>query len=232
MNDWSGIRLLPMSFSRLKAYEQCAFKAYHENVLKNRAPQSQYAARGDLIHKQAENFVNGVQTEPKKNRVIPPSLANYADPLMAAARVSGTRAEMQFGVTAKWTPTEFFGRDVWGRGKWDLVVLEEDNLRVIDHKTGKVYPETTDQLRFYAAAAYAYSPKAPKVTAEAWHLDMPAKTGLHTFELLPTELRAVRRDFEARVKKMASDTKLLPTPNQYCKNCHLSKSKDGPCPVA
>jgi hypothetical protein len=227
--SWTGTHLIPYSYTRLKDYERCPFYAYQVHALKNRGPQSQYAARGDLIHKQAENYVNAVQGT---KRIVPPALANYEVPLKAIVAAGGAQTELSFGVTAKWTQTEFFGKDVWCRGKWDLVVLEEDNLRVIDHKTGKVYPETADQLRLYAAAAFAYAPKAPKVTAEAWHLDQPVKTGLQAFELLPADVKMVRKDFEKRVQKMGRDTKLDPKPNQYCYNCHLSKKKDGPCPVA
>lgn len=223
----SGLALLPFSFSKLKDYERCPMYAYHVHALKQRGPQSPQSARGDLIHQQAENYV-------KKQKVpgLPPSLLEYKAPLEQVVARGGASAELMWAVTATWKPTGWNATDAWGRGKIDLLAPEPELLRVVDYKTGKMYPETADQLRLYGVVAYALVPEAPLVRAEAWHLDLPAAKGLQTFDLRPSDAGPVRKDFEARVRKMARDTRLEPRPNQYCFNCHLSKKKGGPCPAA
>ena len=228
--DWDAARLLPASFSRIKDYEQCAFRAYTVHVLKDRGPQGPYMARGEQIHKLAEEFVDG---RSDGGRAKPPqAIAAYSAEFTAVLRMARTRpqTELKFGLTAEWEPADFFGRDVWMRGVWDLVSLESRGVRVVDHKTGKVYPETTDQLRLYAAAALAWQPAAPLAIAEAWHLDMDPRKGLHRFEVDRPAARTIMADFTKRVGKMARDRKLAATPNDKCKWCHLRRSIGGPCP--
>lgn len=222
----SGFQLVPFSFTRLKDYERCPLYAYQVHVLKNRGPQSPAAGRGEAVHKEAENFVKAKVAGGKP--VVPQAVRLYGEELRVAVKQK-PQTELRFGVTAKWEPTDFFGKDVWGRGVWDLVILDPERLRVVDYKTGKMYPETMDQLRFYAAAALSVAPAAPKVTAEAWHVDQPYPQGKLVFELFPAEVKMVRRDFEARVVKMQDDKKLKPRSNAYCKYCHLRKSVGGPC---
>lgn len=223
----TGAALVPFSFTRLKDYERCPLYAYEVHVLKNRGPQSPKAARGEAVHKAAEDFVKAKAAGEKTPKFPIEVVAYRKEILDATTRRPST--ELKFGVTARWEVTDFFGRDVWGRGVWDLVTFEEHGPRVVDYKTGKVYPETTDQLRFYAAAALAVAPAAPMVFAEAWHVDQPYPQGKMVMELYPSEVMWIRRDFEARVKRMTADKKLAPRPNAYCRFCHLKKSAGGPC---
>lgn len=228
-SDRNGARLMPWSFSRLKDYERCPFYAWYSHVLKIKGPQSPYAARGETIHAQAEKFVK--QGAAGKRQAMPKSLNKYSVEFREVSRASAMpQTELKFGVTYDWRPTAFFGGDVWGRGVWDLAVLTPERLLVVDYKTGKMYPETIDQLRFYACAAFAVVGFAPRVNAEAWHLDQPYPMGKQTFELLPSDVRVVRKTFNARIKKMMGDNVMQPRPNAYCRYCHLRRSAGGPCP--
>jgi len=223
-------KLVPWSFSRLKDYEQCPFRAYEVHVNKNRGPQGPYMARGEQIHKMAEDYVMKCAGGGKPK--VPEALAKYKGEFAAMLKRSRlvVQTELKFGLTIDWSPTDFFGRDVWLRGVWDLVLLDPAGVDVVDHKTGKVYPETTDQLRLYAASALAWQPMAPKARAQAWHLDMPPQTGLHTFDVSRKQSLSIIADFERRVRRMSADKQLPATPNAKCKWCHLRRSEGGPCP--
>ena len=49
---------MPLSFTAIKAFEQCPQRFYQERVLKKFPyEQSEEAKRGDMIHKAFENFI-------------------------------------------------------------------------------------------------------------------------------------------------------------------------------
>jgi len=226
-----GSLLLPWSYSRLTDYERCAFRAYEVHVLKNKEEfKGPAMERGQAIHKLAEDYV--LNRVAGGRRKLARELTLYKDDFANVIKrsVGLPRTELKFGITRDWKPTEFFGRDVWGRGVWDLVVLDDRGVRVIDHKTGRIYPETSDQLRFYAAAALAATPAAPTARAEAWHLDQPPQVGLHVFTLTRADGLRMQKSFDQRVMRMEKDKRMLATVNAKCRWCHLAKSKGGPCP--
>ena len=72
--------------------------------------------------------------------------------------VSEQYVEKKFGLTHSLKPTEFFGKDVFFRGVWDLCLIAGNSpkkyLVVIDHKSGKTKNLSfyTDQLRLYSLA--------------------------------------------------------------------------------
>ena len=67
--------------------------------------------------------------------------------------------EVDWGFTDTYTPAEFFGKDVFFRGKLDLGAITRNNdLFLIDHKSGRAKPLARDekkraQLQAYAALA-------------------------------------------------------------------------------
>jgi len=224
------LKLIPASYSRIKDYDRCPFYAYEVHVNRNRSEPGLAMERGTQIHKLAEDYVNARVAG--KRGMPPQAIALYKAEFHGVVKASHVppQTELKFGLTSDWQPTEFFGRDVWLRGVWDLVVLSSAWVKVVDHKTGQVYPETTDQLRLYAVAALAWQPLAPHAVAEAWHLDLGPDRGLHRFEVDRPQSRAIMADFTKRIIKMSKDKKLPATPNARCRWCHLAKSKGGPCP--
>lgn len=230
----SGEQLLPWSFSKLNDYERCPFYAYQVHVLKQKQPEDAKAPwklKGDRYHLQAQLYVNdrnaGVKRRP------PPELKLYAKEiaqLLKMARVPPS-TELKWGFTQAWRPTDFFAKDVYCRMMLDLSVLHASGVNVVDYKTGKIYEKTLDQLRLYSVGALAVEPRAPSVRAEAWHLEVPPRTGLLQFQVTRRDVKTVRVSFEKRVAAMLRDRQLKPVPNSSCKYCHLAKSKGGPCPI-
>ena len=214
--------MLPWSYSRLKNYERCPRYAYEVHVLKNAGPPSPAMERGTALHAHAEAIVNGTLAKPPREFIA------HGKNFRALERSVMVKAESKFAVTATWEKTEFFAPDVWGRGIFDVIEWSLSGIRVIDHKTGRKYPDHIDQLRLYAAVALTLEPSAPKATAEAWYLDLPPSENL-SFEMTRAEVPLVRKDYERRVAKMANDKLLLPKPNYLCKFCHINRKNGGDC---
>lgn len=75
-------------------------------------------------------------------------------------KVSKTFIEARFGMTADLRPTEFFGKDVFVRGVWDISMIAGKYAIIIDHKSGmcpsnteEIFKRYGDQLKLYSIAA-------------------------------------------------------------------------------
>ena len=123
------------SFSALKTFEECAYRAYLSRVQKIPEPTNAAASRGSKIHEQAEAYVKGELGE------MPQELKKFAqdfDHLRALYADARVELEGDWGFTMDWEPTSWVGSTTWVRIKLDALVFEEDNsARVIDYKTGK-----------------------------------------------------------------------------------------------
>lgn len=218
----TGARLVPWSHSRLKDYERCPRYAYEVHVNKNRGPASPAMDRGTALHLAAENFVNGVI------KTLPKDFQSHRDNFKELRSSVAVRTELKFGITAQWTITDFFGDSTWGRGIIDVLAVVPEGIDVIDHKSGRKYPEHADQLRLYSVVGLAIEPRAPRSRAMAWYLDLPPSEN-EEFVVTRAEAGLIRNDFEKRVIKMVTDNRMLPRPNQYCRRCHLNKRNGGTC---
>lgn len=219
---YSGASMLPWSFSRLNDYERCPFYAYTAHVLKDRGPQTPYAARGEQLHAAAAAYAT------RESSKLHVELRNYRGELARLRKIDGVTAELKEGITAKWEATEFFrGVNLWGRLVIDLKWREQDTVFVVDVKTGKKYSEHEDQLRMYAAKELAQQPDAKRAIVADWYVDHPQLEQQREFTQRDGKL--LRKDFEARVATMAKDTKLKPRPNAKCRWCHLNKANGGKC---
>lgn len=219
---YSGINLLPWSFSRLTDYERCPLYAYTAHVLKDRGPQTPYAKRGEELHASAAAYATKQASKPHVE------LRAYRDRLKALRNNETVTAELKEGMTAKWEPTEFFrGVDLWARLVIDLKWRDGETIYVVDIKTGKKYPEHEDQLRLYAAKELAQQPDAKRAVVADWYVDHPILEQEREFTQRDGKL--LRKGFEQRVAKMVKDTKLVATPNSKCRWCHLNKANGGKC---
>lgn len=219
----NGIQLLPFSYTRLTDWERCPLYAYTVHVLKKRGPPPPAMARGTLIHEQAQQLVSAKR--PPKHT---PETIRYEREFKEARAAKTTFTEQKFAVTSAWRETEFFASNVWCRGVYDLVIIEPEILRVIDHKTGKQYDSHVDQLKLYAITGMVRWPEPKRVRAEAWYLDFPPDRVL-TMEVERRDAPKIRKEFEARVLRMTKDSKMQPKPNAYCFNCHLNRRNGGTC---
>jgi PD-(D/E)XK nuclease superfamily len=122
------------SYSFLSTYERCPRQAYAKWVSKTMPyKESPEAAYGNLVHGEIDNCLRGKTTR------LPDKLAEYQKYVDNIKSQDGLKySEYEIGVRPDWGNTSFRARDVWGRGKIDIAIIDGDSAILLDWKTGKV----------------------------------------------------------------------------------------------
>lgn len=181
------------SYTNLTGFEQCPRRHYLTKVKREvKEPPSAEMTWGRDVHKALETRIRGVQA-------LPPSLA-YIEPLvMKFTSLHGRRlVEEKLAVDRNFKPCDWFHPQVWCRSVIDLGIVGEDNAVLIDWKTGK-HKEDDDQLRLFAAMAFAHFPYLNRIsTAFIWLKDK--KMDSNTF--LSEDVSNLWKPFMPRVQRM------------------------------
>lgn len=151
------IRILPYSYSSLHSFETCPKKHYGERLTKEFArPYNKAADDGDSIHKQAENYaLKGEDFDnPYKEQII-----KVIDELRGKGEFF---AEKELSIRKDLTPCGWWDKDCYCRNKIDLLQIGTDEATVIDWKTGKPDPFST-QLKLNALLVFSIFPNVQKV---------------------------------------------------------------------
>lgn len=217
------------SLSRLQTYEQCPAKAKFSYIDKIPYVRGPAQIRGDEIHKEAQAYLEG------KKRTLPLSLRNYEREFIVC-RGAGKDpdaelfVEQQWGFLSNWEPTEWFGKQLWGRMIADMVIVHDGHVKVEDHKTGKPYDTHVEQLEINAIVSLHRFPECKTANGEVWYLDhSQADVPKLTAEFSRADLPKLEKKWENRVKPLLADKKFAPRPGWYCKFCDYAKAKGGPC---
>ena len=153
--------IAPLSFSKIKAFEQCPKQFYHMKILKEyEEKETEAMLYGTLFHEAAENYVSGKESLPEK--------FNYALGVLDSlqAKQGEKLCEYKLGLTKNLEPCGFSDPDVWFRGIADLIILDEDLAWVVDYKTGKSarYADK-GQLELMALATFKHFPHVQEIRA-------------------------------------------------------------------
>lgn len=215
------------SYSRLVTFLECPAKFKYKNIDKLPEPQGPALARGERIHKLAENYV-------KNGGILPVELSQFQvefDQLRAVA--PSLSYEMQAAFTSAWSKAEWFGKDAWCRVVIDLFQpagRKGGTARIIDYKTGQVRGSYADQLELYALAGLLLDPMASSVSTELWFLDHGQIVDSFEKPLTRLDLPKLKRKWSTAPKRLLNETRFDPTPSaSACKYCHFRKSNGGPC---
>ena len=141
------------SFSKLESYENCPKKFSAESITKTSPfTESEASLYGKMVHKKFENrLVKGTK--------LPLDLLHHEPVMVKLASAKGTLlGEQKLALTSDLKPTGYFDSDVWLRGIVDFVVLNDDRVLVVDHKTGKT-KDNTDQVELMLAMFICYYPE-------------------------------------------------------------------------
>ena len=226
------------SFSRFSDYRQCPAKAKFKYVLKLQEPSNAAMARGNEIHKAAEEYIKG------KKRTLHEELHRFKD-LFTRLRTTYKKkirtmdVEETWAFTKEWAKTRY---DDWTgchvRIKMDCAVQDEENpstLVIHDWKTGRFRDEQNEayllQLSLYAVGAMHTHSHIKTVVPTLNYTDhgvvYPSPDKAVSYKR--KELPMLTKDWERRVKPMLSDTVFAPTPSDLCRWCHYRKANGGPC---
>jgi CRISPR/Cas system-associated exonuclease Cas4 (RecB family) len=155
--------IVPWSYSKAKAFEQCPKQFYHMKVLKEYEDKETEAMRyGTSMHKAAEKYV-------RDKTPLPPEFEYVHAGLDSLLAIEGEKlCEFKMGLTEELEPCDFFAEDVWWRGIADLIILDTEKHRawVVDYKTGKSarYADK-GQLELMALAVFKHFPVVEQIKA-------------------------------------------------------------------
>jgi len=146
------------SYSSIKTFDQCPKKYYHLKISKDvKDGDTTATVYGKELHKAAEDFIADGTPIPAKFSFIQPIMDSLK-------KIKGeAHCELKLGVAknnGRYTPCDFFAKDVWWRGIADLVVIKDDTAYLVDYKTSKnaKYADTK-QLDLLAGAVFMHFPK-------------------------------------------------------------------------
>ena len=185
------------SYSAIKTFVQCPKKYFHLKVAKDVKDKPNSAALyGEQAHKAAEDYVaKGTPIEPKFH------------PMKAIAEVLNAMPgekfpEMKMGikkVDGGYEPSEFTAPDVWWRGIADLVIIDGEQAKLVDYKTGKnaKYADVK-QLDLMAGALFVLRPELKVVkSALAFVVSNDFISKNHTADLRDSYLSVFDKDLNA-----------------------------------
>ena len=143
------------SFTMLDAYKKCPHQMYHRYIAKDLGPFVETAEMkwGNKVHKALEERVGTRKPLPLDMQ----HWENFAAPFdgIDPIRVS---VELKLGIDVDGNPVDFFAKDVWFRGKLDVVVKTSMKAYITDWKTGNSKYEDPFELEVGAVLLKARFP--------------------------------------------------------------------------
>lgn len=199
------------SYSALKNFETCP-RRYHEyNVAKTVVePESDAIRQGHAVHAAFEARVS-------KGTELPLGMGMHEPMLAKLASAPGkVYAERKLALSSDFTPTTFFGKNVWFRAVLDYTNVNGDRAVVVDYKTGKVSIDET-QLQLAAATVFAHDGRIERVrTALVFtayeQVERAEYVRADVTEIWAGILPRVRKMIEARMKQ-----EYPPNPGGLCR---------------
>lgn len=151
------------SYSKLKAFETCPKRHWHVDIAKDvKEEQSSQLVEGNEIHEALDARLG------RRKVPLPMGLA-YLEPwcekIERGAEGGRLETEVKTAFTRDFGATGYFARDVWFRGKIDVLVVKGPIAFVVDWKTGKVVPDSP-QLLLMAQSVFSMFPEVQAVRTE------------------------------------------------------------------
>jgi hypothetical protein len=164
---------LPWSFSALGDFLNCPKAYYHKRIAKDvQESQGEAALWGDAVHKGLEAYLKGEADLPENLEAY----REYAEGIQHMAEGATLLVEQEYALNTKVQPCGWKDPAVWCRGIVDVLIISPDgSAYVIDHKTGKVKPDS-QQLKLFALLVFAHHPDVHTCYTEFSWLAFGTKT--------------------------------------------------------
>jgi hypothetical protein len=200
------------SYSSLSLFQQCPKKYNHLRVLKDVVePQSEQILYGLEVHKAAEDYV-------REGKPLPEHLAYMKGMLDALIAKPGIKhAEQKLGLTEQLEPCGFMAKDVWWRGIADLTIVNGEEAKVIDYKTGNHRYADTKQLEILSLAIFKHYPSVKVVKSGLLFVVHKAFIKADFTQEKQEELWQYWKDETARLKAAYDNNVWNPKTNFTCK---------------
>lgn len=222
------------SYSRLKVFEGCPYRAYLQFSEKRPQTMDMTAAnRGTMIHDACEKFVIG-EGQPTVEMA---RFAEYFTDLRAKYEDGLVTVEEEWGFNKDWQPTDYWGDDIWCRMKLDNcinnITVNSDVMKMTatDYKSGKKFGNEVShnqQGQLYVIGTFMRHPAVEVVDVDFRYLD-------HGLKTVKTYTREKAMKFlpmwTKRAEALTTATSFPPKPNKItCMWCPYGPNKgDGSC---
>lgn len=219
------------SYSRWSCYALCPAQFKFKNIDKLPEPGSPAMQRGNTIHVGTASYIKGetpgLPQEVLNNQII-------TDLVEQIRQFPNKEVEQQWGYTDNWQPGSWFDRGgvkTWFRSVLDVGVMYDDmTFEAVDWKTGKRYGSNEEQMETQAIAVFQRFKPVKHVTTRLAYIDETASKNPYEFYEFPAhKAQSLKDKWAKKVQPMFTDTVFAPRPNDKCRFCTFSKSKNGPC---
>ena len=210
MNSWS--------LSKIQAYYSCPLK-YKMIYLKGiRQKASPAMDRGNVIHAKAEKFLDGTI------RGMPNELVKLKEPYKKLKK-NKPLVEVKLSVDDAWNYTEW--KTGWCRGILDVFDRIDNEIIIIDHKTGRIYPKHSEQGEIYSCLASSTANDVKNYHVEFWYIDQGV---IKSYDFSADEVEELKKKWKVKAIKVLSATRFPATPSHdACRWCHIRTDKGGTC---
>lgn len=216
----------PWSYTVFDAFENCPLRYKHKYILREKEPETEHTRHGNLVHSALENRVRNNEVLPVPYRVYEPLAGSVA---RAASKPGAcVLTEYPFGVNRKLEPVGFFDKNVWGRGKGDVIIVNGPRAWIGDWKTGK-RREKKDQLEIFSAFLFVCNPEVETVTATNLWLKEGKVGEIFIFHKRDTgQVWAEITRKAERIEKAVETDRFPPKPSPLCAYCAVHKCQFNP----
>lgn len=208
------------SYSFLSDFENCPRKAYHRYVAKDlpREPANEAMKWGRDVHKALENRIGG-------KTPLPDTMAQFeplATAVLTQAEGKTCRVEEQIAINATGNALDDqYSKDVWGKGRLDVLIHADNVGFVLDWKTGKTREDPFELNVFGLLAKCKYPGLTKVVGAYAWLKE--GKVGkLHDLSNFAATWNGIKATMKT-VDMLPPDKEWSANPNPLCGWCPVKK---------
>lgn len=215
----------PWSYTALSTFENCPRQYYRRYILKEKEPETSEMKWGNEVHKQLEERLKFDKPLPEGMRQWEP----LAGSVKKAARGKDLQTEFGFGVESDLKPCDFFSKRVWGRGKADILVVDDTAAWIGDWKTGKPR-EKEFQLGVFAGFVFAWYPRVKRIAANNLWLK-EHKAGPTYYFSRENDMATIWAAIHSRVKQIEACMNAGSWPERpsgLCGWCHDKTCKHNP----
>lgn len=220
-------RVANWSYSAWALHDECGAKYKYAKIDKIPDPPGPALARGNAIHKQAEDYIRGKLTQP----TLETATVKY---LMDAIKAAPNHfVEQEWAWKKNWSQVTDWRdwKQGWFRAKCDAGVAWPDNvIEIVDWKTGKKYASNADQVELFALSAMIRYPYAEKVITRLAYTDADPVDNIIRADYDAKDRDALKRKWLSKIEPMFNDETFAPRPSdRACKFCNFAASRGGPC---
>lgn len=206
------------SVGKVVAYEDCPKMYEGRYVLRLPERKSPAMERGNVVHAKLERFLKG------ELKQVPAEAQGLAAKYRALRRLD-PMTEQRVAVDRRWNLV------AWSRG-WlkcifDALHVEPTVVKIVDHKTGRVYPHHSCQAEVYACAIANLEPGVREFDVEFLYVD---KGFSRPWNFTRARVESLQESWAERAERTLTARRFPATPSEpACRWCPRRTDRGGDC---